>query len=478
MIENFEYTPLIIPTVLIPFTMISVGISVVATFIAGLFGVKLKWEGPKQLLEVLMKPRVLFTALILNAVGYGIYYGYNYVDSMPAFMRTIKKNHIPIKAPQQTYKNTPFRANFSKESQAKTKEFSKVEQVWKINLSKGSFRGAHINGSSFFLGSDDGNIYELSIESGKIFRKFFVGNTVTPGSIIWDGKLYNGEGVHSTHHARVYKYDLATGSTETFYNTKGHTEGQTIIGSYKGKDMLIVVAGSDGIHAVDLKTMEKVWRNDPGHMDAAARVENGIVYVGTGREKGDRKKYKTYAVAYDFLTGKEIWKNETPASCWMEPAITKDYVCFVMGEVYFKTDLGGVSCYNKKTGEPEFSILNKAPLLGIPFVLGDDIIFSDSKGKVCRIDSKKRKKSWCFESKAKGFNMTSVSYDKKNNTLAFTTRSEGVFFLNPKTGKKIAHFNPSKDQGEWLKTYASASATPTGWITVDIKGTVRKLVLK
>ncbi len=60
-----ELVPMILPTVMIPLTLVSVGFSVVATFIAGLFGIQLKLEGPKKLLEVLLKPKVLATAFAL-----------------------------------------------------------------------------------------------------------------------------------------------------------------------------------------------------------------------------------------------------------------------------------------------------------------------------------------------------------------------------------------------------------------------------
>ena len=64
MIEQVH--PLIVPTVLIPLTLVSMGISVIATFIAGLFGVKLKAEGPKRLLELLFKPKILISDFVTH----------------------------------------------------------------------------------------------------------------------------------------------------------------------------------------------------------------------------------------------------------------------------------------------------------------------------------------------------------------------------------------------------------------------------
>ena len=71
MTTSTELVPMILPTVMIPFTLVSVGLSIFATFIAGLFGIQLKLEGPRKLLEVLLKPKVLLTALALNVLILG-----------------------------------------------------------------------------------------------------------------------------------------------------------------------------------------------------------------------------------------------------------------------------------------------------------------------------------------------------------------------------------------------------------------------
>ncbi|MDE1464419.1 PQQ-binding-like beta-propeller repeat protein [Spartinivicinus poritis] len=476
--DSVEYIPLIVPTVLIPFTILSVAISVVAAFIAGLFGIKLKTEGPKQLLEILLKPKVLFVALVVNILIYGGYKGYQYVHNLPSFEWVINKQHQPIQLGEVNYSELLSRSNKSQESNLLPKSFNSIKQQWKIKLPMGAFRTGALSGNSLFFGADDGYIHELSTENGQTLRKFFIGTIVTPSPIVFNGYLFAGEGTHDTHHARIYKINLTTGKHEAPYSTKGHTEGQPVIGKYQGQALLFAVAGSDGIHAIDPHTMKQVWHQTPGHMDAAVRVDDGIVYVGTGREKGDSQKHRSYAIAYEFMTGKEIWKHEIPASSWMEPAITSEYACFIMGEIYFETKLGGVNCYDKVTGEPQFSILNKSPVIGIPFVLNEDIIFSDLSGQVCRIDTSKRTKKWCFDSELTGKHMTSVSYDYETNILAYTTANKGVMFLNPSTGKLLHHYLPSVEEGQWEKTYASAISVGSNWVTVDIEGNVRKLLLE
>jgi outer membrane protein assembly factor BamB len=468
---NTFYTPLIIPTVLIPFTLISVGISVVATFIAGLFGIELKMEGPKQLLEVLLKPKFLISAVILNLIFLGGFQAYQYIKNLPSFEFTINRLH-EVTPNNKTYVDLNQKNNIHYETLADSPKKIKLELSWETTLPMGAFRSGALSSNSLFLGTDDGYVYELDSKSGKTIRRFYIGTIVTPSPIIHKNNLYSGEGSHDTHHARIYKVDLVTGKHIGSYETKGHTEGQPVIAMYGDTTLLMAVAGVDGLHAIDPKSMKKVWTVNPGHIDASVRSENGVVYVGTGREKGDSKKYQTYALAYDLKSGKEIWRNEIPMSSWMEPALTKKYACFIMGEIYFKTNMGGISCFNKITGEPEFSILNDAPLIGIPLVLGNDIIISDFSGKICRINTEARRRSWCLKTETKGKQMTSASYDKHRNLIVYTTADRGAYFLNPTTGEIVFHFNP--EEPKWGRTYASATITDDGVIFVDIVGSVRR----
>ena len=92
---------LIIPTVMIPLTAITVALSMLASFIAGIFGIHLKTEGPKRLLEVLLKPRVLLGALALNIAILGGIHGYNYIKNYPRFLWTIERAQADQAKPSQ-----------------------------------------------------------------------------------------------------------------------------------------------------------------------------------------------------------------------------------------------------------------------------------------------------------------------------------------------------------------------------------------
>jgi len=298
-----NYQSLIIPTVMIPLTAVMVALSMLASFIAGLFGIRLKSEGPRRLLEVLLKPKVLLSALVLNILVLGGIQLYTHIKNRPTMLWRIEKEARDKAKPSdrsyENYHSVPGEHSVGAgvAGQPRQQEF---KAGWSQKLPKGSFRSPIFSGGSVFVGSFDGFVYELDAESGAILRSFFVGTPVTPELMIDDGVLYVGEGVHDTHSARIYAFDLRTGRLKGAYSTKGHTEGQPVMAEHQWQKLMFVVAGSDGIHAVDPQTFKAKWTANDGYIDSSVRVMNGRVFAGTGREKGDTEKNRSYAVAYDF----------------------------------------------------------------------------------------------------------------------------------------------------------------------------------
>lgn len=491
-----NYHLLIIPTVLIPLTMVSMGVSVVATFIAGLFGIKLKAEGPKRLLELLLRPRILVSALILNFSILGGVWVYKYVKNLPVFMFNINRANAKLvkAAPNTQYMSINERKNSFKLSHIAPNKFtSQLDK--QIKLEGGVFRAAAITRDSLFIGTSKGYVYEIERNTLKTKRKFYTGTFVTPAPLIWNNKLVFGEGVHHTQNARIYFFDLNTGLLEKYFTSKGHTEGQGTFAKYseKGKiyERLFAVAGGDGVYALDPNTLEVKWHNIDGHNDASVIVKDHQVFVGTGREKGDAKKYRSYAISYHFISGKTLWKRELPASSWMKPTLTKADVCFVYGEIYFKSEVGGIQCFDQKSGLPTQIYAMMAPVASIPLTLNNDIVFADNQGNICRIDTKNRRMKWCQKTHNSNKRTYSpVSYDPYKNTLVYSSQMNGLYVLHPDTGKILSHWlpkdgvaKPNKDKdkshpknpNQWHKSYASPMVTAEGWYIVDMQGHLRLL---
>ncbi len=476
MTTSTELVPMILPTVMIPFTLVSVGLSIFATFIAGLFGIQLKLEGPRKLLEVLLKPKVLITALLLNVLILGGIQGWKWWINYPRLIRTIEAESDKRAIPSSiTYKNVPtVRTNFSSNGSSTVNPLE-ISQKWRIDTGRGSFRAAVVTSERVFTGNDSGVVSELDLYTGRLIRDFYIGTPASTEITIWKNFMYLGEGVHDTHHARIYRFNLEGGQFEGSYQTLGHTEAQPVMGSFKGEDTLFSAAGVDGLHAINPETMKVKWKVNLGHSDAGVLVRDGVVFIGTGREKGSDRKNKSYAAAIDFQNGKILWKRELAASSWMRPVIIGENVCYISGEIYFVSERGHITCMNKETGAYTIAHNTSSPIASTPKVLDNSILHASISGVVCRFDLEAKKDLWCFDSKGSGYSLAGASYDKNHNVVLYPSKKKGLYILDPSNGKLLKHWTPTKEEGEWKSTYADVSVAGDYWIISDNYGSVRAL---
>jgi len=474
---DFNVVEMIIPTVMIPLTLIGVGISVVATFVASLFGVQLKAEGPKKLLELLIKPRVLALALLFNAVGWGLYHGWLYWKNYPRLIVTIHRaNSKNLVTSEKTYENNSVDVNTVQRRQKGLFPTPVAfDQLWNIETGGGVFNTPVISSNSVFSGNRDGFVYEVDLLSGKLIRKFYVGSPVTAKISIWKNMLFVGEGVHDLHHARVYKFDLKSSQLLGTYQSKGHIEAQSVISEYGDKSIMFVPSGADGIHAVDPQTMQGLWHVNHGHIDSAVMVQGETAFFATGREKHDDKKNKCYAGALNFKDGSLKWKHELPGSSWLTPTAWKDEVCYVVGEVYFKTERGHVVCFDQKTGEHKTAINVDEPVVALPLVMGDTLYFSTVNGTLYSYDMNLKKVNWVQRGKDDGDAYAGPSYDSVHDLIIYPTFSEGVKWFSPDTGNLAGHWKPSVEQGEWIKNFAGVAIKDDLLVFADYKRMTRAL---
>ena len=462
----------VIPTVLVPLTALTVLLSSIASIIAGWFGLKLKTEGPKRLLEVLLKKRVLLSMLVLNIVFYGLYFAWGQFKTYPRLLSTIEKNHIP-EVSSLSYSNEATRkANYVTENVASPATLSlNLETNYK--LSAGSFRSPVISGHSLFLANTIGEILEIDPASMKEKRKFYIGTFIATRPVIYKNFLYSGEGSHDTHHARIYGFDLSTGKLHATYSTKGHNEGTPVATTHKGKDYLVVVGGKDGVHTLSLPDLKLIWKSNEGHIDSSVNIENEYIYAGTGNEKERARSDKKYAVKYELETGNKIWKTELPLSSWMQPILTEsEMVCYVLGEIYFPSELGFLYCLDKKTGEPKLSIPTTSPLVGKPTLAkinGVEYIYSaDLTGKLIAFNLSTQKIQFMLKPKdVSDYSLSSPTFDPKRNLIFYQSPENGLYVIDALTGKVLFNEN--------IKTasYASPTILEDDVYTIDMSGTLK-----
>lgn len=476
-INGFNHS--IIPMVLIPLTAVTVFFTSLAGIIAGWFGIKLHTEGPKQFLEVLLKKRVLISIIVFNCLSYASYQGYIYFKNMPRFISTIKSTQNKyLKLSEEVYANNLYRP-FSYNGKINNLKLKNVTLTLENKFPKGAIRSGVITKNNLLFGLEDGFIYEIAKNNLSIVRKFFIGTSIVTRPIIFNGKIYSGEGAHDNHHARVYAFDSRTGKYINSFQTKGHTEGQPTIAILNNIASLFVVSGLDGLYSIDPESMQVKWHQNDGHLDASIIVENDRVYAGTGVEKGNSRE-RSYAVAYDFLTGKKIWKTELPLSNWMHPVLTTHHVCYSLGEIYFPSEVGFIYCVDKKTGVPQFSIPFSTPIASKPYFIKSDekemVFVAGFNGEICGVDLIKKEKMWCHQTgnNKTHYSLASFDYDSKRGLLVYPSMDNGIYFIRPLTGEIEYHWLPKNDQLKWKTNFAAVTIDGDDIYLIDTAGQMRK----
>ncbi|EQC43921.1 PQQ-binding-like beta-propeller repeat protein [Bacteriovorax sp. Seq25_V] len=402
-----EYHYGIVPTVLLPLAFLSTGISILATYVAGFFGIKLKAEGPRKLLELLLRPKLLISAMFLNVLIYAGFHFYAHVKNGP----------VPL----------VVQSTLSKTFATPSSKVSLKDGIKVIDINEPVFAKGTIVEGKLYVGTTSGNLLKIELKRGSIEKRFYVGKFVSPTPVFFDGYLYFGEGLHQSHHMGVYKFDLKEFSVATKFETQGHTEIFPVIHN----NILYQAAGGDGLYAIDIETMQKKWHFSGGHMDGYVGILENALFVGTGVPVEDNDKVRPMAYRLHSETGEIAWQRELPLSTWYGPAISNDHICFPLGEIHVESKLGGISCFSP-SGERQSTILIDAPVLSKPIILGDNIIFNDYHGGLYSWKVDGSRENWKIKatSKAHGYS-SSVLID---NNIYFVDADGTLKIVNPITG--------------------------------------------
>lgn len=469
----------IIPTVVLPFTVLGMILTSIATWVAALFGVKLKAEGPKKLFEVLMKPKILLTGLVLNFVIYGLIQGGQHIYNGPYPLWWVKfQNSKPqiSETQSQIAQNalTDASAAVAGSSMSSTdisasKSISSVEVVWQNSIKEFVFGAPQVSGSLLYTGTDGGRLLEIDLKTGEQIREFQVGKPVMTSPVFWKQNVFVGEGIHTTHHARLYSFDLKNGTFVDAFETKGHIERAAVVVKDGERTLLLTPAGSDGIYAVDAETMKQYWHSSIGHVDSSPIADDERIYGGTGLEVGFEET-PTKVFALDLHTGAVVWERALPTSVWSIPVLWNDYVCFGVGDVYKNTHYGQLTCLDRKTGKDYFAFNTTGALISKGTLLGDSLIVADFHGAIYQFNLKQKTLDWTIEVPTKGHNYSSVFVDEHDRVIL--PGAEGLYVYNRTDQKLIFTWKPKED---WKGTFTNVVPYKDLWILADRAGYVRAL---
>lgn len=453
----------IIPTVVLPFTVLGMILTGVATWIAAAFGIELKAEGPKRLFEVLMKPKILLLALLSNVLIYGAVRGAQYALAAPYPLWWVRYQNSTPKPSAQNDGD-----DFSGAQIADPGTDMNLAVVWEKNLHEISFASPAIYGDSIFLGTRSGRILEIDARRGEKWRSFEIGQPVMVTPLLWRNKIYAGEGVHETHHARLYAFDLNSGKFLNAFSTEGHIERAAIPASVPSsagdRAAVLFPAGKDGLYLVDAESLEKIWQAPVGHVDSMPVIDGNTVFVGTGQEKGFAET-TTRAIALDLQTGQLIWEKTLATSSWGVPVIWEKRVCFSVGDVYLNSGYGQLACYDGQSGELYFAFNTDGALIGQPSLRGDHLIVSDLYGKIYQFNLRNRSLEWTIAVPTVEKSYSSVQMDPADRLIL--PGKEGLYIYSRETQKLLALWKPASG---WNGSYTNVVFYKNLWIFADKKG--------
>ncbi|OZG74142.1 hypothetical protein BTA51_03720 [Hahella sp. CCB-MM4] len=447
--ETAQYA--IVPTVLLPLAFVGTALSLFATFIAGLFGIRLKAEGAKKLLELLLKPKVLLSAVALNFVFYAGYLGYDHLKNGP----------VPLAMQNLVNSDTAFHQEAVKGDQA----------IWTQSLQdEGVFARGTIVKDELFFGTNEGHFYVADVNTGTLKNKLFFGKFLSPSPTLYKGHLYFGEGLHQSHGMGIYKFDPEKKQIVAHFRTNGHTEILPVFADVDGKDYLFQTAGGDGLYAIDPNTMEEIWQFQGGHMDGFAMVSGNYVYIGTGIPREGFSVTRPFAYKLNLKDGTVVWKKELPLSAWYGPVQVKNDVCFIQGEIHIDTHVGGISCFTG-SGDRAHSLVIDYPVVGKPIVKDNTIFFNDFFGNLYAWDAVNNVLRWEIESKIKKGSYSSLQF-YNDEEIIYAKLTGGVQIVNMKTGKVREEVDFTKDE----TIFADPLVNEDAFYLFGMKGNIFKSV--
>lgn len=353
--------------------------------------------------------------------------------------------------------------------------FNKIK--WRFHTGGQVFSSPAVANGMAFVGSTDGNLYALDLETGAQKWKLFTGVRVTSSPAVEGGVVYFG-----SYSGRFYAVDAASGTLKWKFQTEGEKrfEGKHLHGSEPAAETMpdpfdfylsspalwngaVYFGSGDGnVYALDASTGALKWKfhtNDVVH--ASPAISDGTLFIGSwdsyfyaldaisGKEKWRFKTGEDYNIynqvgiqssaavmdgvvyfgcrdsnfyALDARSGEKKWSFNNQGSWVITSPAVQD------GKVYFATsDTAMVYALDARAGTPIFSLkFNNWPLFSSPAIAGGMLYIGSHQGKLIAINLASQKTAWIFETEASRQNGPALT--KPDGTPNYEAASTDNFF--------------------------------------------------
>ena len=273
-----------------------------------------------------------------------------------------------------------------------------------------------------YAGSDDGNLYALSADTGELLWSFATGDVIRSTPTVDDGKVFFGS--NDNH---LYALDAGTGEELWRYDTGEWVQYSPEVGN----GMVYFGAPSQGdrkVHAVDAATGVVTWVAEHPFPIGASHTPTplgGKIYA-QGSEYG-----QFYAL--NAATGETLWQAEVGG--YVESAPT------VEGGVVYLTVANRAYAFNEGTGEVIWEVnTEEFPARDFPALVVDGVYYLAPSSTVYALDAASGTELWSYD--AAGLSTAPVVAG--GVFYGASDLAEYIFALDAATGEELWTL-PSED---------------------------------
>ena len=321
-------------------------------------------------------------------------------------------------------------------AQAHAHTASPVETLaptWTFETGGPIYSAPTLDGNSIYVGSGDGHLYSVDMETGIERWRFETGGAVDSAPAVADGVVYA-----VSRDGSLHAVDAAAGSLRWSFETGGERmldfwdhylsdplihDDLVVFGSGDGSvyaldrvsgelrwshettevvhaapvagDDLIYIGGFDGIlYALQAQTGEVAWQFETegnpgfprGDIQRAVALDDGVLYFGS-------RDYRLYAL--DAVDGRVLWSLEESGG-WIiaTPLVTDDHVFFGAsdGRRFYALD--------RSAGAVVWTIPVFTRVFGTAVRAGHDVVFGGFNGKIMGVDPASGEVRWTYQTPA------------------------------------------------------------------------------
>lgn len=326
--------------------------------------------------------------------------------------------------------------------------FSKIK--WKFHTNGQVISSPAVANGTVYIGSTDGNLYAVDLQSGTERWKFATKVRVTSSPAVDGGVVYFG-----SYDGNFYALDAASGQVKWKFQTGGerrfagkhlhgaHPDAETMPDPFDfylsspvvSNGAVYFGSGDDNVYALDAASGKVNWKFKTGDVvHASPAISDGTLFIGswdsyfyaldaaTGQEKWHFKTGEDHDIynqigiqssaavmdgtvyfgcrdsnlyAVDARTGQQKWKFNNEGNWVITSPAVRD------GKVYFATsDSGMFYAFDAKSGAQIFSQKFIWPMFSSPAIAGNVLYIGSHEGKLMAIDLASQKPAWIFQTDA------------------------------------------------------------------------------